>query len=136
MLDALTDDCFVVQPNGANSAYGTVIRRTESARDIEYRVFEQITAAMQEAAHEQAQFTARIQAAHRNRELWQTLAYDLASEGNALPAELRARLISLAIWVSKETEQITRGVGSLEPLIAVNRNIMQGLCPSQQAEVR
>lgn len=135
MLDAVTDDCFVVQPNGASSAYGTIIRRTESARDIEYRVFEQVTAAMQEAAQEQAHFVARITAAHRNRDLWQTLAYDLASEGNALPDELRARLISLAIWVSRETEKITRGNGDFGPLITVNRSIMQGLRP-QSVEAR
>jgi flagellar protein FlaF len=116
-------------PNGVASAYGTIIRRTEDPRDIEYRVFEQVTAALQAASAADAPFTARISAVHRNRELWQTLACDLAGDDNLLPEQLRAKLISLAIWVTRETEQVMHHGAPLDDLIEINRSIMQGLRP-------
>src|ERR1700739_3035084 len=88
--------------NGAAAAYGSVIRQTADPRDIEYRVFEQITSAMQAVASPGTNFATKIRAVHRNRELWQTLAADLAASENALPEELRAGLLNLAIWVTRE----------------------------------
>lgn len=117
---------------GAASAYGAVIRHTEDPRDIEYRVFEQITSALEAAALVEAHFTARIQAVHRNRELWQTLASDLADAQNALPDETRAGLLSLAIWVTRETDRVMHHGASLDDLIDINRSIMQGLRPGPQ----
>lgn len=114
----------------AGQAYANIIRRTESPRDIEYRVFAKITAELQDADRSDTHFAIRIAAVHRNRELWQTLAYDLADDGNMLPVELRAKLISLAIWVTKESARINKDGGSLEALINVNQSIMQGLRPS------
>jgi flagellar biosynthesis activator protein FlaF len=120
-------DTFFAPLNRAAAAYKAIIRRTVGPRDIEHRVFAQITAALQEAASPDAHFTKRIQAAHRNRELWQTLACDLAGDDNALPDDLRAKLISLAIWVTGETSRVIRDGASLQPLIDVNSSIMQGL---------
>jgi flagellar protein FlaF len=118
---------FVGLPNPAAAAYKAIIRQTESPRDIEHRVFAQVTAALQEASVPGAHFTARIRATHRNRELWQTLACDLADEGNALPAELRAQLLGLAIWVTRETTRVQCDQSSLQDLIDVNISVMEGL---------
>jgi len=62
-----------------------------------------------------------------NRRLWLALQGDLATEGNGLPDELKARLISVAIWVDKHSRKVMKGEGDLTPLIDVNRNIMGGL---------
>jgi flagellar biosynthesis activator protein FlaF len=128
MLTADTD-LAIATPRNAASAYGLLMRKTESARNIEYQVFAQATAAMQEADLPDAHFTSRIAATHRNRELWDTLACLLACEENALPETLRAKLISLALWVSRETRRVLRDNLPLTDLIEVNRTIMQGLCP-------
>lgn len=128
MLTADTD-LAIATPRNAASAYGLVMRTTESARNIEYQVFAQATAAMQEADLPDAHFTSRIAATHRNRELWDTLACLLACEENALPETLRAKLISLALWVTRETRRVLRENLPLTDLIEVNRTIMQGLCP-------
>jgi flagellar protein FlaF len=122
-----TAETFFASLNPAGAAYNAIIRRTEGPRDIEHRVFAQVTAALQEAAAPDTHFTKRIQAAHRNRELWQTLACDLADEDNGLPEDLRARLISLAIWVTGETTRVIRTDASMQALIDVNSSIMQGL---------
>lgn len=115
--------------NGAAAAYGSVIRQTEDPRDIEYRVFEQITSSLQAVASPGAHFAARIRAVHRNRELWQTLASDLASSENALPEELRAGLLNLAVWVTRETDRVMYNGTSLHDLIEINYSIMRGLRP-------
>ncbi|HUB46834.1 MAG TPA: flagellar biosynthesis regulator FlaF [Acetobacteraceae bacterium] len=115
--------------NGAAAAYGSVIRQTEDPRDIEYRVFEQITSAMQAVASPGTNFATKIRAVHRNRELWQTLAADLAASENALPEELRAGLLNLAIWVTRETDRVMHNGVPLHDLIEINYSIMRGLRP-------
>ncbi len=122
----------MVGPAGANSVYGKIIRDTESAREIELRVFEQITAALEEAERPGAHFTSRIAAMHRNRELWLTLTCDLADEENALPKTLRARIIGLGIWVMNETQRLMRDAASLADLIEVNRSIIRGLATAAE----
>lgn len=122
-------------PNMASKAYGAIIQRTESPRDIEYRVFSQVTAALQEAAAPDAHFTLRVEAVHRNRELWQTLAYDLAGDGNMLPDDLKSKLLSLAIWVTGESSRVTAGTTSPDALINVNKSIMVGLRPANGGAV-
>jgi flagellar protein FlaF len=121
------------RPNGASRAYGAIIRHTESAREIEYRVFERVTSALESAASPATHFTRRIKATHDNRQLWQTLAFDLSGDENALPAVLRANLISLAIWVTRETDRVLAQGDSLRDLIEINYTIMKGLVPSTQA---
>jgi flagellar protein FlaF len=133
MLD-LDQDAALARPLSVVTAYGSVIRQTESDRDIEYRVFEKVTDALVAASRPDAHFTKRIKAIHDNRSLWQTLAFDLAGEGNALPVDLRARLISLALWVNAESNRVQQSGGSLDGLIGVNRAIMPGLrAPVQEA---
>jgi flagellar protein FlaF len=40
---------------------------------------------------------------------------------------LRASIISLSIWVGKHTSAVIRRQEEIEPLIEINRMIMQGL---------
>ena len=46
-----------------------------------------------------------------------------------LPDELKASLISLAIWVSKETNRVMDHLADLDGLISINRQVMAGLAP-------
>jgi flagellar protein FlaF len=46
---------------------------------------------------------------------------------NALTADLRAKIVSLSLWVSKYSRRVTREKAPLDPLIEINRTIMQGL---------
>jgi flagellar protein FlaF len=55
------------------------------------------------------------------------LGDDCANPANGLPAPLRASIISLAIWVGRHTSAVIRRREEIEPLIEVNRLIMQGL---------
>ena len=68
-----------------------------------------------------------IEAVDWNRRMWLTLQMDLASDQNGLTDELRAQLISVAIWVDKHSSAALRGEAEIDPLITVNRTIMEGL---------
>ena len=109
-------------------AYQRTQRQSESPRDVEYRLFGQVTHALIEADKaSRADFKNVVEALDWNRRLWSTLATDCAGDANQLPPTLRAQIISLSIWVSRFSSEIVRSRASLEPLIEVNRAIMQGL---------
>jgi flagellar biosynthesis activator protein FlaF len=115
-------------------AYQQAAARAESPRDIEYRLFGQVTRALMGAAETQAlEIGARMDALDWNRRLWSVLAADCASDGNQLPAPLRASIISLSIWVNRHTSAIMRNEAEFGPLIDVNKMIMQGLEPRGEA---
>ena len=58
---------------------------------------------------------------------------DLMSDKNKLDVETKAGLISLAIWVNNFTSSAMRERMNLEPLITVNKQIMQGLNTSAKS---
>ncbi len=109
-------------------AYQQASSRAESPRDSEYRLFAQVTLALIEAAKtDPNDIPGRIDALDWNRSVWTVLLSDCSSPANQLPAPLRASIISLAIWVGKHTSAVIRKREEIQPLIDVNRLIMQGL---------
>ena len=62
-----------------------------------------------------------------NNEVWAAFMDDCRSSDNRLPEKLRGGILSLAIWVGKETKSAMNGDSDLDMLIAVNRDIMKGL---------
>ncbi len=109
-------------------AYQKASARAENPREMEYRLFGQVTRALMAAAEVDVSDTAsRIDALDWNRRLWSVLATDCADSANSLPVELRAQIISLSIWVNKHSSAVMRREEDFAPLIDVNRIIMQGL---------
>jgi flagellar protein FlaF len=116
-------------------AYKAAATRAETPREAEYRLFGQVTRAlMQAAAADKSDFRTRIDALDWNRRLWSTLATDCADPRNALPPQLRASIISLSLFVDRHSSAIMREGEDFEPLIDINRMMMQGLAPSQDAQ--
>ena len=110
------------------NAYQQAVTRAESPREMEYRLFAQVTRALMEAAKcAPEDLRGRVDALDWNRRMWAVLGSDCQSAENKLPEQLRASIISLSIWVSKHTSLVIRREEEIEPLIEVNRMIMQGL---------
>ena len=107
------------------AAYQKANQNTENPRQTEYRAFAIFTRALEEA--EAKGPVEVVKAVAENRRLWLTLQMDLISENNQLPKELRAQLISISIWVDRYSANALKGEASLEPLITVNKQIMDGL---------
>jgi flagellar protein FlaF len=110
-----------------HKAYQNTQEITEDPRALEYRVFGKITGALIEAEKSGKSGGPLAEAIDRNRKLWRTLASDCLDDRNKLPSEVRAQIVSLSLWVSKYSKQVTRYGAPMQPLIEVNRNIMQGL---------
>lgn len=109
-------------------AYQRAAQRAENPREAEYRLFGQITRALMEAAAKEAtDLKGRMDALDWNRRLWAALATDCADPGNSLPEVVRARIISLSLWVGRHTSAVMRREEEIEPLIEINRMMMQGL---------
>ncbi|MFP6746514.1 MAG: flagellar biosynthesis regulator FlaF [Alphaproteobacteria bacterium] len=107
-------------------SYTVAQNTTENSRQTEYRLFAQVTRSLMECASEDSK-SLLAKAVHWNRRLWLALQADCAMEDNVLPDETRAGIISLAIWVDKHSRKVLRGEAQVEPLIDVNRSIMEGL---------
>ncbi|MCR5880028.1 flagellar biosynthesis regulator FlaF [Phenylobacterium sp. J367] len=109
-------------------AYQRTATSAESPRETEYRLFAQVTLALMEASkRDPMDIGGRIDALDWNRRVWNFLGDDCSHPDNKLPPELRASIISLSIWVGKHTSAVIRRQEDIEPLIDVNRMIMQGL---------
>jgi len=116
-------------------AYQQAATRAENPRDLEYRLFAQVTRALIDASKlDRYEIAKRADALDWNRRMWAVLGADCADKGNQLPAPLRASIISLSIWVDKHTSLVIRNKDEFEPLIEVNRMIMQGLAGNVATE--
>ena len=108
-------------------AYQRVATQAESPRELEYRAFGQVTATLVRLREDGAQAVAMVEAIDANRRLWNLLSADCALPGNQLPLTLRGQIISLAMWVARYSSEVLRNGADLEPLIDINRTMMEGL---------
>src|ERR1043165_1621308 len=108
-------------------AYKAAQAKTEDPRVTEYRLFGQVTGALLTAKESKAQGGPLVEAVDWNRRLWRTLAADCMDDRNTLTEDVRAKIISLSLWVAKYSRSVTREKASLDPLIEINRTIMQRL---------
>lgn len=109
-------------------AYQRAAEQAEGPKQTEYRLFGLVTRALMDAEQKDVtDLSGRMRALHWNRRLWTTLATDCANPDNRLPMQLRANIISLSIWVDKHTSEVMQKQAAIQPLIDVNRIIMQGL---------
>ena len=111
----------------SHRAYQNTQRISEDPRSAEYRLFGQVTGALLNAQKQGAKGGPLVDAIDWNRRLWRTLASDCLDDRNQLPEEVRAKIISISMWVRKYSKEVTREGASVDPLIEINRTIMQGL---------
>ena len=110
------------------AAYQTAQRRAETPRELEYRLFGQVTHALLEAQKLPFTETAkRMDAIDWNRRVWSFMASDCMSTDNSLPEQLRASIVSISLWVGRYSSDVMQRNVDMEPLIDINRTIMQGL---------
>ncbi len=109
------------------AAYQQTIAECEDPRRIEYRVFLRVTLELERYREADWRSAGLKDALWRNMELWNTLRADLLDDGNLLPPDLRAKLLSLSFSVERATWQVLRGETGIALLIDINRAIMQGL---------
>lgn len=113
-------------------AYRDVERNTLSGRDLEVMALSKAAMVLQDArsnwesdGHEQ-----RLDDALRyNQRLWTFFQVELSMDENPLPADVRANLLNLSVFVDKRTFETMADPApeKLDILIAINKNIAAGL---------
>jgi len=109
-------------------AYGSALSPAKDPRAAESAVLARITARMVAAgARGREEFPQLAAAVNDNQRFWTAAAADLAGEGNGLPFDLRARLISLAGFVSSHSSRVLAGEADVDALVGINRAIIEGM---------
>src|SRR4051794_29417195 len=98
----------------------------EDPRAAEHRMLSRVTGMLVEGGKRGGRDL--IEACYYNRKLWTIFQSDLANSENKLPDAVKANLLSLSIWVQRYTGQVLDGA-PVEPLIELNRSMMDGLKP-------
>lgn len=120
------------------NAYRRTMRESESPRQIERRLLSSVTGRMENMAKEYDEARSdreRLgllaeglrETLAENQRIWSALKMDLAEPGNALPKELRASLLSLAIFVERTTAHVLGGAAGVGIMAEINNNIINGL---------
>ena len=117
------------QPVANQAPRGAAVQPDANPRDIEFRLFQNITRALMAAGAEDRTSPAFLESVENNRRLWDTLRTDLESDANWLAKDLKAKLISLALWVDRHSDLVLDSRAEVGPLIAVKQTIMEGLAP-------
>ncbi len=77
---------------------------------------------------------ARTRAIGRNHNLWSVLVKDLSLADNRLPEPVKAQLIGLGLWSMRySTLALLRDL-PVDPLIAVNNNVLDGLTAQEAGQ--
>ena len=105
-------------------AYGSPALR--GARDMEYDAFSHVTRMLRQAPRE-CDGPGTVHAVARNNELWTLLASDLAHPENALPDQVKADLLSLAIFSLRHGQSVMAGKKTTDTLIEINLSVMKRL---------
>jgi len=108
-------------------AYQRAATQAEQPRDLEYRAFGQVTAGLVRVREEKPPLSVVLEVIDANRRLWNMLSADCAAPENQLPITLRGQIISLAMWVARYSSEVLRDGADVEPLIDINRTMMEGL---------
>ncbi|WP_431283447.1 flagellar biosynthesis regulator FlaF [Humitalea sp. 24SJ18S-53] len=100
-------------------------------RETELRAFRFVNGLLAGANED---LRARTNALHKTHHLWAILLAGLLSPGNALPQDLRGNLVSLGLWAQKEAMARIGTDASLEPLMALHRDMIEALESQALAE--
>jgi flagellar protein FlaF len=114
--------------NLAKTAYSAPGQPTRTARGTEYELFARITHRLKAAQSlGDLGFSTLARALNDNRQLWTTLAADVADPDNQLPPMLRARIFYLSEFTTQHTRKVLAGTSGADILIDINTAIMRGL---------
>lgn len=108
----------------ARQAYAPSPQTLRTPRSIEAQLFSEITRRL---SNSKGNFPALVNAVHDNRQMWVTLAIDVADSDNALPSSLRAQLYYLAEFTELHSQRFLRGEVDVTALVEINTAILRGL---------
>ncbi|MDX2223522.1 MAG: flagellar biosynthesis regulator FlaF [Rhodospirillaceae bacterium] len=111
------------------AAYQQQQKRNLSPREVEAMAFTKAALLLEEAKTKNRDVEEYAKALRFNHLLWTIIQADLTEPANQLPPEIKANVMSLSIFVDKQTTKALRTSDpkDLEILITINRNLAAGL---------
>ena len=110
-------------------AYAQTQKTKMSPREIEAMAFTKAALMLEEAKDKIEDYDAYAAALKFNQLLWTIIQADVVDKENKLPPELKANVLSLSIFVDKQTIKALADAKSrhLNALININKNLAEGL---------
>ena len=101
----------------------------DNKREMDAAAFSQAAYVMDQARQKLNDKELRERALKYNQMLWSIVQNDVSQPDNALPEELKANLMSLSIYVDKQTTTGLKDPSDelFDSLISINLNIAEGL---------
>lgn len=100
----------------------------EVCRQQERAAFDRAIDLMASAGAADATVADRTEAVSFVQRLWKLLIDDLVEPENALPEAMRADLVSVGLWIIRQSDRVLRGEAhGFDALITVNATIRDGL---------
>jgi len=117
------------------AAYAQQQKRNLSPREVEAMAFTKAALLLEEAKTKTQNIDEYSKALRFNHLLWTIIQADLTEPDNQLPPEIKANVMSLSIFVDKQTTKALRSsvATDLDVLININRNLAAGLRATVQA---
>ena len=119
-------------------AYAQTQKSALPPREVEAMAFTKAALMLDEAKGQTKDYDAYAAALKFNQLLWTIIQADIVDTANTLPPQLKANILSLSIFVDKQTVKALADTNGdhLDSLIDINKNLAEGLMtkPAQQGQ--
>ena len=111
------------------AAYQRQQKRNLTPREVEAMAFTKAALLLEDAKKQTDNIAEYSKSLRFNHLLWTIIQADLTDPENQLPPEIKANVMSLSIFVDKQTTKALRSTAAadLDVLININRNLATGL---------
>ena len=110
-------------------AYAQTQKSSMSSREIEAMAFTKAALKLEDAKKSLDDYDAYASALKFNQLLWTIIQADIVDQENQLPDQLKANILSLSIFVDRQTIKALADTNEkhLDVLININKNLAEGL---------
>ena len=110
-------------------AYAQTQKSSMSSREIEAMAFTKAALKLEDAKMSLDDYDAYASALKFNQLLWTIIQADIVDQENQLPDQLKANILSLSIFVDRQTIKALTDTSEkhLDVLININKNLAEGL---------
>ena len=119
-------------------AYAQTQKSSMPPREVEAMAFTKAALMLEEAKGKVDDYDSYAAALKFNQLLWTIIQADVVDKENQLPAQLKANILSLSIFVDRQTIKSLANTKAenLDTLININKNLAEGLMakPADQAD--
>ena len=118
-------------------AYAQTQKSSMSPREVEAMAFTKAALMLEEAKNNTDDYDSYASALKFNQLLWTIIQADIIDKENELPAQLKANILSLSIFVDKQTVKALADTKTrhIDSLININKNLAEGLMAKVESEV-